>query len=528
MGDVGIVKVLRQKCDDLEDQLDTAQEAKDAAIEAATELEVELVKMREQLEEEKEARLQVEEGSKGGGAKEAELQASLEQLRSSHEAESETLKKKVQDLNSELEESRKQLQTDKDKDKDTNSKNENEEIERLKKELDVAKASAAEGEKLRAEVEELRNQLATAKEQTNGHVEISSQLDAEKRRNDELQQSLDRLQAEQAGVESRLEEAVRLKTEAEAKAGEAQGSAAQAQAREEELRGECEALRQAAADDSSTADLQSRLAAAERQLEEHQTSHSQAVDQLRGEAADHQRRAQESEGGSEALRSQCDELSRLREAQERRIAELTSELEASQDVRAADAHRCAELQAGDAQWASQLQAGKELHSRVQEELGRVNEAFSAEKKRGQEVEVSFGHLQDQHQALFDKYSALAEEQDNLKGDNKRVTSEREQLKSSLEEECRLRKELEEAPPTQLSVSDVLISVSFEGVQSPLEIKPWDTDYAEVAQKWLTASQKSAHLLNSVVAYLKHLDDTATAFPVRVDAKLSDVHEQFGL
>jgi len=107
--------------------------------------------------------------------------------------------------------------------------------------------------------------------------------------------------------------------------------------------------------------------------------------------------------------------------------------------------------------------------------------------------------------------------------------ERDRLQQGLDEVAKERAERESAPPpgpTQLSVSDVLISIAFEGVPTPLEVKPWDTNLEDVATQWLGATQRSLKLKESIVRYLKHLEDTSESFPVRLETKLVEVHEQF--
>merc|ERR1712232_778192 len=193
------------------------------------------------------------------------------------------------------------------------------------------------------------------------------------------------------------------------------------------------------------------------------------------------------------------------------------------------AQKCGELQAEYSKIGSKLEATANAHSRLQTELQRTTEVYAAERKRVDVAEEMAASLQAAHEALFTKLSNTLEELEGHKGENQRVKKELTELRSSLAEECKLRKQLEEAEPpgpTQLCVNDILISVAFDGVNLPLEIRSWETNFEEVAQRWITAAQKSTQLQQSVVAYLRHLEESATAFPVKVDASLVDVHEKF--
>lgn len=147
------------------------------------------------------------------------------------------------------------------------------------------------------------------------------------------------------------------------------------------------------------------------------------------------------------------------------------------------------------------------------------------------LQANLDAAQSAHEALFGRYSAAVDELDGLKNEKKRVAEERDKLLHSLNEAERVRKELEDAEPpgpAQLSVSDVLISVAFEGIGSPLELRPWDTNLDNVVTSWLECVQRSRAMQPSLVRYLRHLEDTSETFPVRVVAKLVEVHEKFSM
>merc|ERR1712070_1060740 len=64
---------------------------------------------------------------------------------------------------------------------------------------------------------------------------------------------------------------------------------------------------------------------------------------------------------------------------------------------------------------------------------------------------------------------------------------------------------------QLSVSDVLISISFEGTNEPLMLKVWDTEIPEVVAKWLDANKKSKSLQKALARFVQEVEDGAEVF-----------------
>merc|ERR1712232_1025658 len=178
-----------------------------------------------------------------------------------------------------------------------------------------------------------------------------------------------------------------------------------------------------------------------------------------------------------------------------------------------------------------LAASSDAHGKAHEELGQATEAHASERQRADEINSQLGGIQSAHEALFAKYSVILEELDSLKGENTKASSMCDQLQTSLDEERRLRQEREAAPPpgpSQLSVSDVLISVTFDGVSTALLVRPWDTNFTDVVDAWLATTQRSTQLQPSIVRYLKHLEETSEVYPIRVDTKLHEVHAQFAI
>ena len=126
-----------------------------------------------------------------------------------------------------------------------------------------------------------------------------------------------------------------------------------------------------------------------------------------------------------------------------------------------------------------------------------------------------------HQALSSRYAQVTDELDRLRAEHSVACSDREEMRASLDT---LKQEeadrLSQSPgPQPLSVSDVLITVIFEGISAPVLVRPWDTNFDEVAREWLSENKKTAGLKDSLAAYLKHLEETSDAFPVRKETSL---------
>merc|ERR1712136_313332 len=133
-----------------------------------------------------------------------------------------------------------------------------------------------------------------------------------------------------------------------------------------------------------------------------------------------------------------------------------------------------------------------------------------------------------HQEVSSRCEQVVDELNRLRTEHSVACSDGEEMRASLdmfkqEEAGRLS---QSTGPQPLSVSDVLITVVFEGVQAPVLVRPWDTNFDEVAREWLAENKKSAGLKDSLAAYLKHLEETSDAFPVRMETSLLEVHEKY--
>merc|ERR1711862_474361 len=188
-----------------------------------------------------------------------------------------------------------------------------------------------------------------------------------------------------------------------------------------------------------------------------------------------------------------------------------------------------------AEMLKQMQAATQANQALQTQLSEVStkgaqavEAHGSERQRAEDLQANLLTAQSAHEHLFARYAATVEENDTVKGELKRVAEEKEDLSKKLREEQQAKQDLADAGPQQLSVSDVLISINFEGVPLALDVRPWDTNFDDVVKKWLAAANRSLKLQESIVKYLRHLENSATAFPLRVEAKLLEVHEQFAV
>lgn len=250
--------------------------------------------------------------------------------------------------------------------------------------------------------------------------------------------------------------------------------------------------------------------------------------------AERNRRAENAASHSEC-KGLHDQISDEHLTVENLAASLVEELESEKQFSASEAEHLEELQAECERLFTEEKACAEMHARTKAEIERIAEAHVQERQFASELHMRLEAIQPIHENLCTRYSAAVEQIENLRGERDRVTLEKESLCTSLEEEVaeaeRLRRAREEAEPpgpTQLSVSDVLISVAFEGVKAPLELKPWDTNLEDVVTEWISAVQIKPHLKESILRYLKHLEESTCAFPVHAYAKLLEVHEQFAL
>lgn len=209
----------------------------------------------------------------------------------------------------------------------------------------------------------------------------------------------------------------------------------------------------------------------------------------------------------------------LRDAQSSHEAELRRRED--QLAREEDSFRRQREAFNAAHQAAETVAANERNAR-EEDSARARAAHGV-------LQANLDAAQSAHEALFGRYSAAVDQLDGLKHEKKRVAEERDKLRMSLHESELLKKKLEDAEPpgpAQLSVSDVLISIAFEGIGSPLELRPWDTNLDDVVTSWLECVQRSRAMQPSLVRFLRHLEETSDVFPVRTAAKLVEVHEKF--
>mmetsp|Transcript_87346 Transcript_87346/g.250296 ORF Transcript_87346/g.250296 Transcript_87346/m.250296 type:complete len:820 (+) Transcript_87346:52-2511(+) len=235
----------------------------------------------------------------------------------------------------------------------------------------------------------------------------------------------------------------------------------------------------------------------------------------------------------EEFRHRCDELrSQIAEADaeaERFARLLQDEHRRRVDNESSRKELEVAIEACRSQWSTDEQ---EL-DQVKSELDQVVAARDEMRRRADELQDKFDAVQPEHEDLFARYSEVIEQIDAIKGENRKLSRESENLRASIAqtqrevaEALQQKEAVESAPPTQIAVSDVLISVSVDGASVPLELRPWDTNFDLVVSDWLVAEQKAPNLQDCLVKYLRHLEDTAETFPVRTQAKLQELHEQF--
>lgn len=233
------------------------------------------------------------------------------------------------------------------------------------------------------------------------------------------------------------------------------------------------------------------------------------------------------------FRDQCErlhtEMARAADETERHSAEL--EAERRRQVEQEEAH--AALEADLERLRFELEDGAGNRERTEEELAATVQARDEERRRVEDLQDRFAAVQPEHEALFARYSEVIEQFDISQGEKWKLAAEADKLRMSIakhqgeaDEARRQQVSAEAAPPTQVAVSDVLISVRLEGATAPLELKPWDTNFDSVVSEWLAAERKTAELQVVLVRYLHHLEDTAETFPVKAEAKLHEVREQF--
>jgi len=602
---VGIVKALRQKVDDLEDDLDAEKENTKAARAEVEALQAELTSAREaapstsgepaadlgqQLEEEqarckelKAALSELSEASEAGRQlAEAQVTTLIAELQAERQVSGQVaeLQLRSETLAAELQAAGPSASMDLAKELEVQREAGHRRSEVLEQELEAERqARPAEGRgggrrrrgrggndqggeqaKLQAERDEFECLVETERGRAQA---LAEDLEAQKEMLESAQASLNELVFERDAGQKQMESiASELDAERLARGGS-----------------DCDALRE----------LQSKHDVLSSQHDTHQRRADELAEQLcaeqqarTAEAGGVESLAQELEAervSREELQSERDESVRAH-AGERRRSEtleqqqevargeavrhkdvLANELAAEAQARAADGQAAAvhhnALRDSEAAVVRNYQAltqelGTERKSnatafeeqtlvheqRLQwvEQHATNHQAFGAEQhRRGDELHGELTAVRQAHEAIFARYTSAVEDIDRLKLSQKELHSERAGLINSLEEVKRVEQEREAAraaepppEPKQMKVDDVLISVSFTGVPTPLEMRPWDTNLEDVVREWLTATQRSESLRSSLVKYLRHLDDTADSFPLRVEASLLDVHEQFAV
>lgn len=419
-----------------------------------------------------------------------------------------------------------------------------EQVNSLKSELEAAR-----GEDLRAALQDLQERH-------------ESELKKAQSAKEELEQAL----SSKADLEAKiaaLQEAVTSPVAADA----ASGSLADERAQNEKLLSEVRELtarndaleeQLAKADGDQRSELQEAL---EQERQRRQSLETELRD-LRRARDDLDDVLEKSRAERQADGAECERLSRVcqelesdrdmalerMQSAERLAAAKSANLEEMQSARATEAARADSL-------AKELEVQSAKLAQLQAELQKSTQAHVEEQRKASDLQEQLTAYVGTHQELFTRFQTAVEQLDTEKDMRKKVVSERDDLIKTRDEIARARdeiaralelerdkaeqermhaeqarKELAEAEPpgpAQLTVNDVLISVCFEEVKgAPLEVKPWDTNFEEVVSSWLQAAQRSQNLQSSLVRYLKHLEDTSSAFPLRQDAKLLEVHEQF--
>jgi len=350
------------------------------------------------------------------------------------------------------------------------------------------------------------------------HEALTSEYQEAQQRANAAAEELQRLQGPEGPVARQRAELAAAR-EAEQRKSE---EFAQLRGAHEELWGQANTLKS-----ELSAELQTRAALGNSQQELHAVA-SNLQQQLEAE-----RRGRESD--RHKLEEWGEEIKRARDHHRKMGEDLAGELEAERQSRVAEVgtlnqHQAAAVSHAE-KFSAELEAKVHAHNSVLAELGQASQAHMSERQRAEELKAHVDAVTQAHEDLFARYSQAALQIDSLKSEGEVAGRERDELRASLQEAATEREARESAPPpgpTQLSVSDVLISIAFEGVPQPLEMRPWDTNLEDVVVRWLGATQRSSMLKDSLVKYLKHLEDTSEQFPVRNTAKLVEVHEEFGV
>jgi len=453
-----------------------------------------------------------------------DLQSRYDELTGDIEVERQSAKA----LASELEEEKAVCATHKHTKEDLQSR-----YDELTSDIDVARQSAKERTdeetrvhlanltqergNLQDEVERIKSELqATNAAREEDRIELhraEEERDSQRSRVDAFAENADALQNDAGKLESAQEEAEVLKE------------------RVLELAGELERLTSAELEDSARweedrCQLERSLVDAQH-AEGRVLGRSQEVAELTDELQQLRVMQQESEERASVLSGELDQLQSATLEQSRLWDQTKCQLERSlADARQMEGTKSNEEVAELAEESELLRVRlQESEARRERALTSELEAHGVQRERAEELEAELAALRPAHAELSERHSAAAAEVGRLRSEHEEMGSLRAQL-----EEMGSRGDGEPPQgPTQLTVSDVLISIVFESVEVPLELRPWDTNLEDVVTRWLSAARRSSNLTQSLVRYLRHLEETSEAFPVRLEAvKLLEVHEQFAL
>jgi len=239
----------------------------------------------------------------------------------------------------------------------------------------------------------------------------------------------------------------------------------------------------------------------------------------------------------------CDAIANLEEQYELSTSRASSASESLTQERSMTASIAQQMQAFQHELGGFADQERACKADIVKLSARLEKSQTKQRKVNQQVEglqAKLDEVRPVQQELRRKLDDATAQLETLASEKEVAMARRGELKSQLQKaelevaeqihrgQQETAKALQEAGPTQLSSADVLISVSFQGILEPLKLMPWDTDLEAVVREWLSTSHKSLTLQPSVVRYLTHLEQTATAYPVRVEASLLEVHQEFAL
>lgn len=239
--------------------------------------------------------------------------------------------------------------------------------------------------------------------------------------------------------------------------------------------------------------------------------------------------------------SELEELQRRRDVLQTQFAQAEAEasrlaaaLAEEQQLRARGTETRAELEAGVAESRTQLTAEEAQLQEAECDLQEQSAKLGETRRAADALQEKFNAVHPEHQDLFAQYSEIIEQIDAIKGEKRKLQSDSDSMAAFIAlaqgeaaESLKQKEAVEAAPPSQIAVSDVLISVVFDDATSPLELRPWDTNFADVVSTWLAAEHKAPQLLDCLVKYLRDAENSAIAFPLHLRASLQKLYDDFG-